>query len=87
MALKMRGKYVVEVAPGTAGTADKPAVGPEYRNKLAEKGYSKFDETSLADAFSRSVAKHPDKPCLGRRIDGKGPFVWATYKVQLALPD
>lgn len=81
MASKMRGKYIVEVAPGTAGTADKVAVGPEYRNVLAEKEFSTFEETSLADAFARSVAAHPDTPCLGKRINGKGPFVWATYKV------
>lgn len=76
-------KYIVEVAPGKAATANTPATGPEYRNVIAKDGPPKLDGiTTLYELFQASVKKYGPTPCLGHRpvVDGKaGDFVWETY--------
>lgn len=77
------GEYIVEVEPGKPGIGDKPSVGPAYGNSMAVKGFSAPIDAckNLYDAFQSSVNRFGASPCLGKRIDGKGEFVWETFKV------
>ena len=76
-----RDSFLVEVAPGSPGATEKPAVGPVYRNKLARDGYSSFEGVdNLFDLFSRSVDSYADKECIGWRPSGDEPFKWLTYR-------
>ncbi|KAI8110231.1 hypothetical protein M9435_001910 [Picochlorum sp. BPE23] len=73
--------YVVEVAPAKPAENGKPAVGPEYRSKLAKDGPPMMEEcTSLYDMFQQSVKKYGDNPCLGARTGKNGEYEWLTYK-------
>lgn len=78
------GSRLVEVAPGKSGGADSPSVSPIYRSALASNGFrpQKDDARSLFEVFENSVRAFPDRPCLGRRINGTGPYVWESYKVR-----
>lgn len=81
-AIKKRGKYVVEVAPGVPGSGDKPSVGATYRNITAEKEFENVEGAcTLYETFERSVKQFSANECLGWRENGQGPFVWSTYQV------
>jgi len=82
-----KGKYgglLVEVGSGDPQAT--PSVGPTLRVLAAKDGFQNApgNPTNLHEVFENAVNKFGDRPCLGRRIDGKGPFVFETYKVPFA---
>ncbi|KAF8387686.1 hypothetical protein HHK36_026340 [Tetracentron sinense] len=77
--------FAAQVESGREGRDGEPAVGPVYRNLLAQNEFPQPDcELSTAwDIFRDSVEKYPSNRMLGWReiIDGKvGPYAWKTYK-------
>ena len=74
---------IYEVRQGKSGVGDTPSIGPTYGNVLATKGYEAPADKckNLFEVFESSVKIYADRPCLGRRINGQGPYVWETYKV------
>ena len=82
---KMFGKYQYQTEPGTAAAIGKPSRGPVYRFIAAQQGFTELPSNlhSLYEVFQQSVTQHPDNDCLGRRVDGKGEFVFESYRVNL----
>ena len=82
---KMIGKYLYETQPGTAAADGKPSRGPVYRFVAAQQGFTELPSNlhSLYEVFQQSVTHYPDNDCLGRRVDGKGEFVFESYRVNL----
>lgn len=83
---KKFGGLLHETRPGANGIGDAPSVSPTYGHVLANKGYSAPADKckNLFEVFDASVKLYGDRPCLGKRINGKGEFVWETYKVRAA---
>lgn len=85
-----KGKYgglLVEMGSGDPGAS--PSVGPTLRAVAAKDGFQNApgNPTNLYEVFENSVKRFGDRPCLGKRIDGKGAFVFETYKVsQRCIP-
>ncbi|XP_052190254.1 long chain acyl-CoA synthetase 1-like [Diospyros lotus] len=82
---RMKPFFAAKVEDGSQGRDGKPAVGPIYRNLLAQNQFPSPDPhlRTAWDAFSASVEKYPRNRMLGWRelIDGKfGPYVWKTYE-------
>lgn len=69
----------MEVAPAKIEAV--PPVGPTPRALAAKDGfqYPPGNPTNLHKVFENAVKKFGDRPCLGKRIDGKGPFSFETY--------
>ena len=82
---KMFGKYMYETEPGIAAANGKPSKGPVYRFVAAQQGFTELPSNlhSLYEVFQQSVTQYPDNDCLGRRVDGKGEFVFESYRVNL----
>jgi hypothetical protein len=79
-----KGKYgglLVELGAGDPEAT--PTVGPTLRAVAAEDGFQDApgNPKNLCEVFENSVKRFGDRPCLGRRIDGIGEFVFETYKV------
>ncbi|CAN6468968.1 unnamed protein product [Victoria cruziana] len=77
--------YAVKVEDGKEGGDGEPAVGPVYRNILAEDGFPIVENTvnTSWDVFRDAVEKFPGNKMLGwREIINKkaGKYVWKTYK-------
>lgn len=80
--LKLRGKYIYEAAPSVPGSDALPSIGPTYRNVKAKDGFTRPAVNTLYEAFQSSVEKYGDNDCLGRRLNGEGPFIFESYKVR-----
>lgn len=77
------GGYLFETSKGHSGSDNAPSVSPTYGNTIATKGYpAPADKCkNLFEVFDTSVKLYGDRPCLGKRINGKGEYVWETYQV------
>ena len=77
------GGYLAETEPSKPAHADKPSISAAYGNSLSTSDFQAPAQgcTNLFEVFEASVKRFPDRPCLGKRIDGQGDFVWESYKV------
>ena len=77
------GGFLTETERSKPATGDAPSISPAYGNSLTTSDYESPAQscTNLFEVFEASVERYPGRPCLGKRIDGKGEFVWESYKV------
>ena len=77
------GSHICKIEPAKEATAEFPSIGPTYGNIFATRDFGTPAERhpNLFAVFEASAKQFADRPCLGKRIDGKGPYVWESYKV------